>query len=680
MDDKKMNTDNLIFGLDIGTRSVVGSVGYMEHGKFNVTAHYVKEHDTRAMLDGQIHDIQKVGETIGYVKRELERQLGDKKLTQACIAAAGRLLKTVTVRVQMEHDEELPVTSEDIYSLDSLGIEKAYDIIRSQKEQISFYCVGYTVVKYYMNDYIINNLEGHKAKTIAADVLATFLPDDVVDGLYAAVNAANLEVASLTLEPIAAMNVAIPEQYRLLNICLVDVGAGTSDICITRDGGVVAYGMIPHAGDELTEAIVHQCLVEFKVAEEIKRASLEEEDITYNDIMCLPQTISAADARLLYEEPLDYMTKEIADKIMELNGGKTVSAVFVVGGGGKVPGFTKKLAGYLNIAEQRVALRGKEVLGDVNFMMEGVEKDPLLVTPIGICINHYNQKNNFVFVNINDIRIKLYDNGHLTVVDAAIQTGFPNEDLFAKRGKELVFTLNNTMKMLRGKSGEPAVITINGREADLHSQIAANDRIYIKESTCGAPAAGKIEQLREYREMLSFIINGKTISCPKFVTVNGSPVTSSYEIQENDVVQIPQYYTVTQLMEFMDLDKETKKLLINGHEGSPDEPVYENFHIDIAEKRTEEISEQLEENADERRTEEPVKKTSVSQNVLVNGTTVTLTGKTSYTFVDIFDFYPFDTKTAGGDELITRINGMTCSYFDALKEGDSVDLFWVKHE
>ena len=79
MDDKKRNADNLIFGLDIGTRSVVGSVGYMERDKFNVVAHYVKEHDTRAMLDGQIHDIQKVGETIGFVKHELEKQLGDRK-------------------------------------------------------------------------------------------------------------------------------------------------------------------------------------------------------------------------------------------------------------------------------------------------------------------------------------------------------------------------------------------------------------------------------------------------------------------------------------------------------------------------------------------------------------------------------------------------------------------------
>lgn len=719
MDDKKRNADNLIFGLDIGTRSVVGSVGYMERDKFNVVAHYVREHETRAMLDGQIHDIQKVGETIGFVKHELEKQLEEVKLTQVCIAAAGRLLKTVTVHVEMEHNGETPITSEDIYSLDSLGIEKAYEIIRSQNDILSFYCVGYTVVKYYMNDYIINNLEGHKAKKIAADVLATFLPNDVVDGLYASVQAANLEVASLTLEPIAAMNVAIPEQYRLLNICLVDVGAGTSDICITKDGSIVAYGMIPHAGDEITEAIVHKCLVEFSMAEKIKQASLEDKDITYYDIMGLPQVITSEAARELYKDTVEIMTKEIADKIIELNGGKSVSAVFVVGGGGKVPGFTKNLASFLSISEQRVALRGKEVMGDVNFMMAGVEKDPLLVTPIGICINYYNQKNNFVFVNINDMRIKLYDNGQLTVVDAAMQTGFPNEDLFAKRGKELVFTLNGTTKMLRGEAGEPAVITINGQEADFHSRISANDKISIRESTCGAPASCKIEGLREYRATLRFLVNGKEIKCPKLALVNNAIVTGSYEIQESDVIDIPQYYTVSQMMEFMDIDAASKTILVNGHVVKMDEPIYENFRIDIADKVEEADLKSYEEetetesgweaeymeyvekadNADmkgtknglsensssakdaaEKEKEEKVPLPPVKITVTVNEASVTLENKPEYVFVDIFDYYPFDTKTAAGDELVTKLNGVPCGFFEPVKEGDFIEIFWVNHE
>ena len=59
----------------------------------------------------------------------------------------------------------------------------------------------------------------------------------------------------------------------MLNIALVDVGAGTSDISITREGSIIAYGMIPYAGDELTELIVQQYLVDFQTAEKMKLAS-----------------------------------------------------------------------------------------------------------------------------------------------------------------------------------------------------------------------------------------------------------------------------------------------------------------------------------------------------------------------------------------------------------------------
>lgn len=96
--------------------------------------------------------------------------------------------------------------------------------LNESHETTKYFCVGYTVVKYFLNNYEITNLEGHKGTKIAADVLATFLPEEVVDSLYAAVEQAGLYVTNLTLEPIAAMTVAIPEQYRLLNIALIDIG------------------------------------------------------------------------------------------------------------------------------------------------------------------------------------------------------------------------------------------------------------------------------------------------------------------------------------------------------------------------------------------------------------------------------------------------------------------------
>lgn len=227
----------------------MGTVGYLNGGKFHVMAQCAKEHETRAMLDGQIHDIGKVGETISQVKMQLEEDL-NRHLTDVCIAAAGRVLRTVTTFVEQSFDSDREITDEDINALSTLGVEKAYEeFLGTNDTDMKFYCVGYTPMRYYMNGYTIGNLEGHKARTIGIDLIATFLPDDVVDGLYKAVELAGLRVSNLTLEPIAAIQVAIPEKFRMLNMALVDVGAGTSDISITKDGTITAYGMIPVAGD-----------------------------------------------------------------------------------------------------------------------------------------------------------------------------------------------------------------------------------------------------------------------------------------------------------------------------------------------------------------------------------------------------------------------------------------------
>mgnify|MGYP000420017180 CR=1 FL=1 len=189
---------NKVFGLDIGTRNIVGTVGYLTgDDKFNVVAQSVRQHETRAMLDGQIHDIGRVARTINVVKEELENQIGE-PLSEVCIAAAGRVLKTVTTHVEYEYAEETVVTAEDIHTLNLLGIESAQDILKEKNDtRYKFYCVGYSVMKYYLNDDLFISIEGHKANKIGEDVIVTFLPEDVVDGLYSAVGQAGLTVANM---------------------------------------------------------------------------------------------------------------------------------------------------------------------------------------------------------------------------------------------------------------------------------------------------------------------------------------------------------------------------------------------------------------------------------------------------------------------------------------------------
>ena len=76
MENKQQIKEDIVFGLDIGTRSIVGTVGYKEKNTFKVVAQETRLHETRAMLDGQVHDIGAVSATIREIKEALEERLG----------------------------------------------------------------------------------------------------------------------------------------------------------------------------------------------------------------------------------------------------------------------------------------------------------------------------------------------------------------------------------------------------------------------------------------------------------------------------------------------------------------------------------------------------------------------------------------------------------------------------
>ncbi|MBD8916832.1 MAG: cell division protein FtsA [Lachnospiraceae bacterium] len=750
----------MVFGLDIGTRSIVGTVGYRDGERFIVKAECAKEHETRAMLDGQIHDIRKVGSTIKEVKETLEKELGF-PLKDVCIAAAGRVLRTVTIHVETAFEEDRTVERDDMYVLSAKGVEQAYEeFSKDNHTGLKFFCVGYSVIRYYMNGYQILNPEEHKAGNIGADMIVTFLPEDVVDGLYKAVELAGLTAVNLTLEPIAAIQVAIPEKFRMLNIALVDVGAGTSDISITKDGAIVAYGMIPIAGDSLTEAIARHCLVDFNAAEEIKRQIEDKEEISFTDIMGLPQTISSKELLEVLEPQIEAMTKPVAECIMELNGDKPVSAVFVVGGGGKIPGYTKKLSEELGIVKERVAVRGGDVMGFVDFP-EYVQKDSLLVTPVGICLSYYEQHNNIIYVTFNEENIKIYDNGKLSVVDAAMQADFPNEGLFPRRGAELDFTVDGKKRIRRGQPGESAIIMVNGMPADIHTPIKANDVIVIMPSTAGEAAKLKIGALPEYRQSLTIRVNDKEVMLPKFAMVNGEMQSEFYDIKNGDKIEMQAYYTVEQVKELLDLSLDGKRVLLNNAPASLSDKVYENFSLQIAdageyenvspqiadagdvpetwealpdetaestgesqtgedeisEKNVTEQSEQsaetqagggntapaaaqadtveqskadgtadlaektpadgIADEAAEQPEEEPAPEPVIHDvHVVVNGSPITLHGKASYVYVDVFDYIDFDLKHPRGSGIETLLNGQSAEYLKEIFDGDVIDIRW----
>ena len=279
MSDMKVQDKDLIFALDIGTRSVVGVVGRPVGDRLKVMDVEMAEHGKRAMMDGQIDDIKQVGALARTVTQRLESRLGV-RLERVCVAAAGRALRTQKGSFTLELPEEQSIDAEQISALEAGAVSVAEEALQSDGDsRRQMFLVGYTVAQYRLDNYPMANLQYHTGRKAEADVVATFLPGEVVESLYAAMRTAGLQVASMTLEPIAAMNAAIPAELRLLNLAMVDIGAGTTDIALCRDGSVVGYTMATVAGDEVTEAIMRGYLVDFKTAEQIKRSIGESEDL-----------------------------------------------------------------------------------------------------------------------------------------------------------------------------------------------------------------------------------------------------------------------------------------------------------------------------------------------------------------------------------------------------------------
>ena len=64
--------------------------------------------------------------------------------------------------------------------------------------------------------------------------------------------------------------------------------------------------------------------------------------------------------------------------------------------------------------------------------------------------------------------------------------------------------------------------------------------------------------------------------------------------------------------------------------------------------------------------------------IVANGKNITMHGKASYVFVDVFDYIDFDLRNPAGRSVITRVNGLDAAYMQELKEGDNLEIFWEK--
>jgi len=707
---KRTKKPQRVLALDIGTRSIVG-VLLEKSDEIVVQAVEYLEHEARSMYDGQIHDVEAVAAEIAIVKDRLQKATG-LKLKQAAVAAAGRALRTATGMATASRPHMLEITWEEIKALELEAVQKAQKkIVNEDNTPHGHFCVGYSVIKYTLEDQVLQNLVGQTGHKVGVEIIATFLPRVVVDSLFSALRKSGLEVGSLTLEPIAALTAAIPSHMRLLNLALVDIGAGTSDIAVVQKEKIVAYAMVPLGGDEVTESLAEQYLLDFNTAEKVKRQLSDKKTLTFVDVLenQITETASAIIERI--RPVIRDLATSIAREILTINQ-KAPDAVVCVGGGSLTPELLQDLANALELPLNRVGIRTRETL-------EGIKGEhpaltgPQAVTPIGIGLNAMTSRPlPLVKVKVNSQEVPLWGLQEITVSAALLASGFSLNNIYGRPGMGLTAEVNGVLRSFKGTLGTPSTIKVNGITAAFDTPLQAGDHVEFVPGQDGVNAKILVKDLVDNTEGTVFL-NGEPVTISPKVYVNGQLKSWDETVPDRAKVEVIMGQPLTELLDSAGIDQETLcartfcfsvndrdvtqewnpcRLRINGEDAALESLAGFGDHIDFSIQAVPTLGQVLEINDTQTSFEltvnnEPVVLHRGGILVQMNGNTVTLDHPLedgAVLKVKTQDFSPIVsdlltqitvTPRPSGN-LVIKVNGLEAGFTTPVNSGDQVDLYW----
>lgn len=666
---KKIPQGDIIFALDIGTRTIVGVLAKKLATGCEILDIETVAHEKRCMNDGQIEDIKTVAEDIKTVRRALE-QKNHIALKSACIAAAGRALKTARCSWEYKLDKEKMITDEILAATELDAVRRTCADFSAKNDSAAFYCVGHSVISLSLDGFKVTKPEGHRGERLTTELIAAFLPAYVVESLCAAVDEAGLEIAGITLEPIAAMNAVIPPELRLINLALCDIGAGTSDVAISRDGSVVAYGMATTAGDEITEVLMKELLVDFNTAEAIKTST--EEEISYTNILLMQNKITKKRVAEIIAPAADELAKVIAQEIVAANA-TPPQAVFIVGGGSKLEGLPERVARELNMDVSRVIAGRRELLRRItapDTMPLGAEH----TTPLGIALSYGEGVSyDYTTITVNGKKLRALDTNRLTVFELLNFAKIKPEELIAGAGKSLSFTLNGEKINLHGKPAKPSEIMVNGQLASLNTVVTKGDEVVITPAKRGENASAHLSDYFNLHTTKGFTVNvfGEKERAGKFILLNGKEAAGERRINEGDEITLVERDTLEKLLKALEIADE---VTLNGEKadgseklksGDVIEPAKPSFEVNRVEEAPT-IPEETQEKA-----EEPRKNPLITVNGIETQFPLREDGRAPI-FLDVAAAFSDDpTKLLSRAGTIT-INGKIARLDEEIHDGDVI--------
>jgi len=544
------------FALDIGTQNVVGMLlrkvppdeGKKNEKKqeFRLLAWAEATHVHGAMRDGQIVDVAQAATTVRCVVEALTTSAKISRLPPVRLAAAGRALTTTYGHVQKVHSIRRRFTEEDASRLVWEALEDA-----QREAPKGATLVGYEVVRFLLDGEEYPSLAGQSGFIVEGEVLATFLPKAVLDGLLATIERAGLEPHSITLEPLAALHAIVPPELRHLDLALIDMGAGTSDVAIVREGKIVAYRMLPLAGDEITETLARELFTGIDEAERIKREAYKN-GTTARDLIAFEDALGRAREIRMGEvrEILRPTLARIADALAELLTPEAVrpQGTFLVGGTSCIPDWPQLLADRLGLPEERIVRRDARGIRHLTLTADD-PAGPETVTPYAIGLAEEDAILRATGVWVNERPAIILSFRSPTVADALLAAEISPRDAYGPPGAGVSVRVNGEVRTFPGELGSPPSLERRDERVTPNTLVAPGDRITVRQGAPGIPKQLFVRDLLHAQDYFPIVLDGAFRLLPPLVFRKGERLSLDDPLYDGDNILIKSLETIGDLLQ-----------------------------------------------------------------------------------------------------------------------------------
>ncbi|MFV0540468.1 MAG: cell division protein FtsA [Aestuariibaculum sp.] len=377
---------NIAVGLDIGTTKIVAMIGRRnEYGKVEILG--IGRAKSLGVHRGVVNNITQTIQSIQQAVQEAEAA-ADIKINSVTVGIAGQHIRSLQHSDYITRSNSESVIDED--DIDRL-VNQVHKLVMLPGEEI----IHVLPQEYKVDGQAeIKEPIGMYGGRLEANFHVVVGHTSSIRNIGRCIQSAGLGLDGITLEPLASANAVLNQEEKEAGVALIDIGGGTTDLAIFKDGIIRHTAVIPFGGNVITEDIKEGCSIIEKQAEllKIKFGSTWPGENKDNEIVSIPglrgrepKEITLKNlSKIIYartKEIIEQVYAEIKNYGHEEQKKKLIAGIVLTGGGSQLK-HLKQLVEYITGMDTRIGYPNEHLAGDSDEEITS----PLYATAVGLVL------------------------------------------------------------------------------------------------------------------------------------------------------------------------------------------------------------------------------------------------------------------------------------------------------